>query len=155
MRNPALLASCVLLAFAPTLAAAGEPQSAYESPPAMKAKNVLSQEQRRGPHHEVKDPVLNDGFLNRFTVDTDFGRFEVESDALLRIRLNELRAIEELEQLSNTEVFAKALAKSAAAPFTATYHLVTDPVGSAKAAPSGVKHLFGRVVHVGARPSTR
>jgi hypothetical protein len=76
-----------------------DPALGYESPPRFRARDVLPPSSRREPHHRVTDPVTSDGFLHVFVLTSDFGRFEVAGDALLRQRLGEITALAALEHV--------------------------------------------------------
>jgi hypothetical protein len=64
---------------------------------------------------------------------------------MLRIRVAELGAIEQLDAMSKTETFAKALSSSAMRPVKAVEQVVAKPVETVKGVPKGVERLFGRV----------
>ena len=64
---------------------------------------------------------------------------------MLRIRVAEVPAIQELTQTSKTKVFAQALATNAAAPVAAAGQMVMHPVDTVKGLPGGVGRFFGRV----------
>jgi len=75
----------------------------------------------------------------------DAGTYYVESLDMLKIRLSEIPAIAELDSMSNTDVFAKALATSAARPVAAAGNMVLHPMDTVTGLPSGVGNLFSRV----------
>ena len=45
----------------------------YEPPPVLNAADLLPGEVLSGPNHRVVDAVPSDGFLTRFTIESDFG----------------------------------------------------------------------------------
>jgi hypothetical protein len=106
-----------------------DPALGYESPPRFRARDVLPPSFRRGPHHRVTDPVTSDGFLHVFVLTSDFGRFEVAGDALLRQRLGEITALAALEHARRDPEFARALTQAGERPFIARWKLVDEPVG--------------------------
>ncbi len=75
----------------------------------------------------------------------DAGTYYVESLDMLKIRLSEIPAIAQLDNMSNSSVFAKALATSAVRPVTAAANMVMHPMDTVTGLPSGVGDLFGRV----------
>jgi hypothetical protein len=117
---------------------------AYESPSTLKAAGVLSSPLRQGPHHQVDDEVQNDGYLNMYVMKTTHGRYTIHSTALLAIRVQEAKAIAELDELSSTEVFKKAALEEAQKPLEAAENIAEHPAETVKGIPSGVDRLFGR-----------
>ncbi|MGO9268356.1 MAG: hypothetical protein ACLQBA_26305 [Candidatus Binataceae bacterium] len=75
----------------------------------------------------------------------DAGTYQIESLDLLKIRLSEVPAIAQLDNMSNTAVFAKALAASAARPVADAAQMVIHPMDTVTGLPSGVGEFFGRV----------
>jgi hypothetical protein len=75
----------------------------------------------------------------------DAGTYQVESLDLLKIRLSEIPAIAQLDNVSNTAVFAKALASSAERPVEDAAQMVIHPMDTVTGLPSGIGQFFGRV----------
>ena len=136
-----LLAAGISLATSPV---AGDPPVGYETPPTLSASEVLPPELREGPHHRIADEVTNDGYLNTYTIESDFGTFTARGDDLLRVRIDELQALATLSEVSKTEAFAKALAGAAMKPVETVTNVVTQPVETVKGIPSGVSRYFKR-----------
>jgi len=107
----------------------------YEEPPRWAAREVLPESLRIGPHHLVTDPVTSDGFLHVFVIASDFGRYQLASDALLRQRLGEIAALAALEEAKRSTAFAPALARAAERPFVARWNLAHDPAPTALGMP--------------------
>jgi len=128
-------------------AAAAKADSDHEPPPALVASAVLPAELRSGEHFKVAEAVTNDGYMNHFAIESDYGRFEVTGLPLLRIRVREVAAIARLKEVSKSGVFLEAAAKSAVRPVTAAAAVIDDPVGTAQGVPGGVKRAFGRLKH--------
>ncbi len=83
---PILVILAALSALPNGPAAAGD----YEQPPTLKASDVLPPEARKGAHHEVHEEVVNDGFMNRYRIASDFGRFEAYGELVLAVRVQEI-----------------------------------------------------------------
>lgn len=144
-RNPITQRLAVVALACGLFAAAGQAQTpSFEVPPALAAAFYLSPELLRGEHHVVREAVANDGYMNSYTIDSDFGVFEAYGEPLLVIRLREIGALAELDQLSKTKVFADALAKGAAAQVTSVVEFAEHPVETVKGVPGGVKRMFKR-----------
>jgi len=107
----------------------------YEEPPRFLARELLPPTLRVGPHHLVTDPVTSDGFLHVFVVTSEFGRFEVAGDAMLRQRLGEIAALAALREAEQNTAFAPALARAAERPFVARWNLAREPAPNALGMP--------------------
>ncbi len=80
----------------------------FEEAPILSAKDRVAPEVLSGPHHRVDDRVVNDGFMNNFTVHSDFGDFEASSERMVVTRVREVYAIAKLRELSRTDAFSSA-----------------------------------------------
>ncbi len=133
-----------ICAFVGSTGHAQEPR--FEVPPVLEAASLLTPEVLRGEHHVVREAVANDGFMNTYTIDSDFGQFEAYGEPLLVLRLREIGALAELDELSRTKVFAEALAKGAVSQVTTVVEFAGHPVETVKGVPEGVKRMFKRTV---------
>jgi hypothetical protein len=123
----------------------------YEAPQERSAKDVFPAAMLKGLHHSVRKLVPTDGYTDRWTVDSDFGVFEVAGDGALRKLIPEIHAIAELQKFSKTEAFAKGLGAAAKAPVRFVKSLVTHPVDTVTGVPQGAYEL---VENVGTSVST-
>jgi hypothetical protein len=149
--NPAIPARSARHALAPLLAAfaaltapallAVEP----ELPPILSAAALLDPAELASPVHRVREQVPTDGYMAYFTIDSDYGLFDCVGLAQARHRIDEIRAIKELVEVSRGELFAKGLKQSLNQPLDAVKNVVNDPVGSVKAVPGTVGHIFKKV----------
>ena len=131
----------LLAALASPLLAAG----AYEEPPILlSAADTVPAELLRGEHHTVADRVENDGFMNHYRIESDFGTFEAEGNVELRERVREILAISQLEEVTRSEAFANAMKDSVTRSYKAAEKVVKDPVGTAKGLPGGIKRFAKR-----------
>jgi hypothetical protein len=110
----------------------------------LNASDVVPAQMLKGPRYQVDARVPTDGFLAHFTIQSDFGTFEVRGREMLPIRLTELAALEQLEAMSHTEEFATAVAAAAARPLVATKEIIEHPVATISGIPAGVGHFFER-----------
>lgn len=117
----------------------------YEKQPVFKANVLAPAEWLKGARFQVEDKVPTDGFLGQFTIRSDVGTLEAHGLDMLKIRIAELAALEQLQAASKTETFLKALGSTAERPVKAVTSFVTRPVETAKGLPSGVERFFGRV----------
>ncbi len=144
MKPTHLLASLLLASAAlpPIVCAADAPP--FEEPPTLRAGDILRPEYMAGPHHRVREAVPTYAGANWFTIDSDFGVFEAEGNALLEQRVAEIYAIAQLKDVSRGEQYAKALASAAKSPLLAAKSLITQPAKTVSAVPKGVFKMFSR-----------
>ena len=121
-------------------------QETYEAPPTVRASDLVPQAILTGEDYTIDPDVATDGFMGRFQIRSKFGDFECIGREMLATRLAELRALKELEQVSKTKVFLDAVKGAVEEPVQAAVKIITRPVGSARAVPRGVAHLFKDVV---------
>ena len=116
---------------------------AFETPPVLKAGDVLPAALRKGADFRVAPDVHNDGFMNRYQLKTSWGKLAVVSTPLLRKRVRETAAIRQLEDMSKSEEFAQAVGGVGQGVARGAANLVTDPVDTVSRAASGVGKVFG------------
>ncbi len=98
-----------------------------------------------GDNYSIKNPVMSDGLLRIYTLTTPYGEFTVHGDQMLRMRVNELAALYELEKIANSESYGKALLDAGLSPFRYTGRLITDPKKTVGDTFSGIGTMFGRI----------
>jgi hypothetical protein len=136
------------LAILPVQSTAPVAARADEAPPAFKAAGLLTPEQLGGPHHTVAAEVRTEGYYHEFSITSDYGVFEAAGRSMLSVRLQEIKALSTLEDVSKTEVFLKSAGTSVVNVGKGVANAVTDPAATAKGVGSGVKR-FG--VNLGRR----
>lgn len=114
-------------------------------PITLQASNVLPKEMLANPDYRIKETVQNDGFVNIYEIDTAYGPVSVESTALLMIRINEINALQRMEELKKTQVFKDAFEEAAKGPFRTDKGLVTAPVKTVTGTVTGIGHWFSDV----------
>jgi hypothetical protein len=129
------------------LAAAGaaRAQDAFEQPPELRASEILKPEFLAGPKHRVKEPVPTMSGANRFTIESDYGVFQADGNAMLETRVAEVAAIAKLREVSKSDEYAKALANAAKAPIDFAERLVTEPGKTVSEVPRGAAKLLKRI----------
>jgi hypothetical protein len=140
-----LSAAIAALSLSALLPAAGAAQAqGYENPPAFNAAKI-SGIRRSGANYTIANPVTSDGLLRVYTLKTKYGDYVAHGDAMAAMRINELRALAALEQVSGSKTFAEALAKAGISPLKFAGELITKPVDTVKNTLSGVGAVFGRI----------
>lgn len=90
---------------------AAPPKSKYEKPPVRTAAEVLPPALIQGETFHVLDPVTNFESLNKFKVKTYWGTFEIYSEPLLRVRLKEFEALDQLSTRKIGVIYSKKTEK--------------------------------------------
>jgi hypothetical protein len=117
----------------------------FETPPTLPAQDLVPPTLLSGDGFHVNKQVPTDGLMAHFTIQSDVGTFPANSIEMLRIRVAEIPAIQQLTKTSKTQVFAQSLAENAARPVQAAGQILMNPVETIQGLPSGVGRFFGRV----------
>jgi len=120
-------------------------QSGFETEPVLKAKDLVAPELLKGPHFTVDDRVPVKGFLAYFTIRSDYGTFEAHGIHMFQIRVKEVYALAQLDDMSKTKEFTEAAGRAIARPVTSTVHMLVDPVETIEGFPGGVTRLWDRI----------
>jgi hypothetical protein len=115
--------------------------AAFESARSFTAQELLSAAQVKGQHHQVANAVPTEGYLHVFKVTTDWGELEGEGMSLLLVRLDEVRALAELDGVSKSEVFLKSAGGAVLNVGKGVSAVVKDPEATAKGVGKGVKRF--------------
>lgn len=134
------LAPLVLVLVQPAAASA----QAYENPPSFNAAQIPGIK-RVGSNYTIRSPVRSDGILRVYVLATPYGDITVNGDEMLRMRINELNALAQLEKVSTSESFGRALAEAGISPLKFTAQLIVNPIGTVQNTLNGVGAFFGRV----------
>jgi hypothetical protein len=129
------------LLFAVTVAGAAD----YEAPSNRPVSEVLPADLAKGPLHAVKDPVVADGYMYHYQVDSSFGPFEVTGTGALRKLVREIWAIGELRNVTGSEAFLGALKDQATKPILFAKNVITKPGETLTGVPKGVGRLVSNV----------
>jgi len=134
-----------MLALVRVLNAAGvlaAPLPSAEPMPTLDAATLAPPELLKGTGFSVdpKAPVV--GYMGQFTLRAPAGTFTADGTEMLAIRVGELAAIAKLSQLSQSGVFADALAASAKKTGAAIGQAVMNPVETVQGIPAGVGRFF-------------
>jgi hypothetical protein len=120
-------------------------QAPFETPPTLPASELAPPYLLQGPTFTVDPQVPIVGMLGHFTIRADVGTFEAHGREMLRIRVGELHAIAQLDQMRQSEVFLQAAAKTVARPVESMAHMLENPVQTVQGVPGGVERFFGRL----------
>lgn len=115
-----------------------------EPPPSFKIEKIPGF-WSSGDNYTIDNPVRSDGLLRIYTLATPYGEFVVHGDQMLRMRVNELAALHQLEMIANSDSYGKALVDAGLSPLRYTGRLITDPGKTVGDTFSGIGTMFGRI----------
>jgi len=116
----------------------------YESTATLNTSKILPPDLMLGPHHKIDETVTNDGYLNNYTIHSEYGDVQVTSTAKLRKYIREIAAVAEMKKIQSSDEFAKGMTEKAGAVVEGAESLISDPVGTVSSTVSGVGKLFSR-----------
>ena len=126
-----LLACTVLAGFASLSAqtpSASSTPEVFESLPTLDASVILQPQYLSGPNFTVQNPVPTYSGSNQYTIDSDYGVFTADGNAMLMRRVAEIQGIAALQAMSQTNEFTQAAAQAAARPLNVAQDLITNPL---------------------------
>jgi hypothetical protein len=112
-----------------------------EPPPSFTAPALLAPDVRKGPHHIVNESVKTEGYFHEFGITSDYGQLSAVGLSQLTTRLNEIRALAALDDVSKSKVFLESAGGAVLNVGKSAVKVVTDPVDTAKGVGSGFKRL--------------
>jgi hypothetical protein len=118
---------------------------AYETPGSVNALDFLPKSAFAGKKLFAEKTAQNNGLQNTYRIRAGTEEYEVTgSEAALQL-LQELRAINELRQISTAKAVTRGLTQSAKATYQTGQQIVRDPIGAVKKVPQGASRFFGKV----------
>jgi len=146
MRLPGILAAFLVFAAVslPGLAVAEEIPT-VQPPLTLEAAKFVPDALMTGKDHQVQPQATNDGLVNTYTLQTEWGQVTAVGDYRLRARINEVNALKTLDEMSRAGVFGDKLVDGVLAPVEMVVDLVSDPVDTVGDAVDGVGRWFGNI----------
>lgn len=123
---------------------------AAEAPSEVSAESLLG-EDAMGENWTVSPTVGSDGYFRTFDFTTPYGDFQVVGKRRMDQRIEELRALQTLEDISLSSAFGDALGRAAMAPLRFGANLVTDPIETTGEVFTGIGDMFRSVTSSGPR----
>ena len=122
----------------------------FETPGVLSAQSILPPELLKSDNHTVLNNVATYDFTYYFTINTRlsssvFGQFEVQGEDMLRMRVQEIKAIAALEEIKKSKAFGKAAKQAVLSPVKGAVSLITHPVGTVSGMSEGAWRLLTRV----------
>jgi hypothetical protein len=145
--NKKLVAGLALTSFLIMGVSNLEAVEGFDDPQPKKASEILPADLITGDHFKVLDGVTwNDG-LHEFTVETEFGSFDVWGEPMLRVRLAEVDAWTKLEKASSVGAGVKALGGGVMDSIGALASAFAHPLKTVKGVPTGIGRMFHKAEH--------
>ncbi|MEM8960413.1 MAG: hypothetical protein AAGD38_02960 [Acidobacteriota bacterium] len=135
----ALLGSLLAL-----VSAVGASAPEYEATGSVAASDYLPSAMMQGTDWTVAADAINDGFDNTYRVESRFGTFEARGRAEVEIRIREIAALAQLEEVSRSEVFLDAVERSITAPLELVADFLDKPAETVKGIPRGIGRWYKR-----------
>ena len=122
----------------PSVASAPSTQTGFESPPTLNASAILQPQDFAGANFTVQNPVPINFGSNQYTIDSNYGVFTANGNAMLMRRVAEIQGIAALQAMSQTSEFAQAATQAAETPLNVAQDLVTNPLPTIASVPRGI-----------------
>ena len=120
-------------------------QAPYEVPQILQAKDVVPEELLKSDLYTIENEVATYGYTNTYQINSKFGKFTAHGNEMLVQRIQEIRAIQELENIKKSKKFGEGVKAGAKAPFSFMKNLVTHPVDTVSGVPKGLWRYGSRV----------
>jgi hypothetical protein len=117
----------------------------FDIPGALKASEILPADLIKNEFFTVREEVTWFDGLNLFTVDTEYGSFEIWGEPMLRVRLKEFVAWNELEEISVVEAGVTGVGRTALRSVNALLMAFAHPITTIKGVPQGVHRMFKQI----------
>jgi len=127
--------------------ACGAVYAKKEAPPLLKTSDVIPGIKLSGPDYTIGQTVQNDGTINTFKITIDDKTYTVRGNMLMRERLNELQALQQLQAVKGTDVYLDAFQKAAMGPLNTAKNLITSPIGTLQGIGGGITSFFTNIGH--------
>lgn len=93
-------------------------QELYEVPPILQAKDVVPEELLKSDLYTIEDEVATHGYTNTYQINSKFGMFTAHGNEMLVQRIQEIRAIQELDNIKKSKKFGEGVKAGVKAPFS-------------------------------------
>ena len=110
------------------------------------ARSILPASVLQTDTYRINDRVLVSEHQFQFNIETNYGTFPVTGIPMLEKRLSELRAIQEASKIASQAVAAKSAWATLKQTPQGAGHLLSDPLGTFKQAPRGIKKMAANFI---------
>jgi hypothetical protein len=134
-----------LVIFLTSITLHADEDTGFDVPGTLKASDLLPPELIKHEFFTVRDEVTWFDGLNQFTVDTEYGSFEIWGEPMLRVRLKEFIAWNELQEISVVEAGVIGAGRSALRSVSALLMAFAHPITTIQGVPQGISRMFKQV----------
>jgi hypothetical protein len=138
------LATFIFL-FLISMSSYAEEEKGFDVPGTLKASEILPADLIKNEFFTVREEVSWFDGLNLFTVDTEYGSFEIWGEPMLRVRLKEYIAWNELQETSVVEAGAIGAGRTALRSVNALLMAFAHPITTIKGVPQGINRMFKQI----------
>lgn len=124
------------------------PSGEFETLEGVTARDLLPPELFEGEDYQILDEVRPNGLTYRFTIDSPFGRFEPYGEDMLQIRLREILALKEVQDISQPTAFGLGVTYTVLSPLKFVWDLITDPKETTMGVPKGMWRTMTRIAEM-------
>ena len=110
----------------------------FEGPPMLRAAEILPSKLYKTPYYTVADGVPTDGYFYHFSVQSHYGRYNVVSLEMLKVRAHEIEILNRAVELKDKYEFLNAAGGRIEAMGEALVGTVVHPVETVQAVTEGV-----------------
>jgi hypothetical protein len=135
----------LIAAIAPVTASFAK--TTYEAPPTVRAADLVPEDMLSGPRYTIDPKVRTDGSMAIFRIHSDFGDFECMGHEMLYKRIDEIRALGEVDKVSRTKAVFDALGHAAMEPVKSAEKIVKHPVKSVVEVPIGAARFLWAILN--------
>lgn len=96
---------------------ANPPAGTTTSAPVFNASQLLPRRVLTDPAYRIEETVRNDGLVNHYKVKSSYGVLDIASTEMLRIKLQEIRALTQIAVLEASDIYLEAMKKAGKSPF--------------------------------------
>jgi len=121
------------------------PAGPFETAQLYSASDLLPANMLTGSNYSVDQRVVNDGFLNIYTLRTSYGQTQAVSTARLYKRIHEMKVLNKIEAMSKGKEFVGGVAEKGKDVIKGAANVVFHPIDTLTGSVSGVGKVFSRV----------
>jgi hypothetical protein len=114
----------------------------FETLPGEPAAASLSAELASGPNFHVSEPVMSDGLMHHYVIDSRFGTFPAYGHDVLKNRVREVQALTQLSKITDVDEIAKTVERRVENDAKTLGQVLVNPIGTVTGIPRGIGHLF-------------
>jgi hypothetical protein len=115
----------------------------FEAPPREEPAISLPAAQVGGDYFQIESPVLSDGLMHHYVIDSRFGTFSAYGRSALQTRLREVAALATIARTSAANVVVRSVGRSLQEDTSSVVELAKSPVRTVTGIPLGIAHLLG------------